>query len=103
MNTWSNEETACVVTSMLRHRATAILENLSSSDLPDYGTVTSALKLRFGDEHLTVLLHGQLQYWTQQTKEDLITLAYEVLNEHSSTVPLRYLALELNRMFWSRL
>ncbi|VEN47044.1 unnamed protein product, partial [Callosobruchus maculatus] len=56
MNSWSNEEKACVLTSMLRDSAAAILENLCSSDLPDYDKITSALKLRFGDAHLTELL-----------------------------------------------
>ncbi|VEN52877.1 unnamed protein product [Callosobruchus maculatus] len=35
MNNWSNEEKACVLTSMLRDSAAAILENLCSSDLRD--------------------------------------------------------------------
>nr|CAH7759942.1 unnamed protein product [Callosobruchus chinensis] len=33
MNNWSSEEKACVLTSVLRYSAAAILENLSSSDL----------------------------------------------------------------------
>ncbi|VEN52905.1 unnamed protein product, partial [Callosobruchus maculatus] len=36
MNNWSNEEKACVLTSMLRDSAAAILQNLCSSDLRDY-------------------------------------------------------------------
>ncbi|VEN64638.1 unnamed protein product, partial [Callosobruchus maculatus] len=56
MNNWSNEEKACVLTSMLRDSAAAILENLCSSDLRDYDKITSALRLRFGDAHLTELL-----------------------------------------------
>nr|CAH7748829.1 unnamed protein product [Callosobruchus chinensis] len=63
---------------MLRDSAAAILENLSSSNLRDYSKITSALKLRFGDAHLTELLHGQLHNRTQQAKEDLNTFAYEV-------------------------
>ncbi|VEN46472.1 unnamed protein product [Callosobruchus maculatus] len=74
MNNWSNEEKACVLTSMLRDSAAAILENLCSSDLRDYDKITSALRLRFGDAHLTELLHGQLHSRTQQAKEDLTTL-----------------------------
>nr|CAH7715516.1 unnamed protein product [Callosobruchus chinensis]CAH7755688.1 unnamed protein product [Callosobruchus chinensis] len=58
-------------------RAAAILENISSSDIRDYGKLTSALKLRFGDAHLTELLHGQLHNRTQQAKEDLTTFSYE--------------------------
>ncbi|VEN63893.1 unnamed protein product [Callosobruchus maculatus] len=45
-NNWSNEEKACVLTSMLGDSAAAILENLCSSDLRDYDKITSALKLR---------------------------------------------------------
>ncbi|VEN40686.1 unnamed protein product, partial [Callosobruchus maculatus] len=56
MNNWSNEEKACVLTSMLRDSAAAILENLCASDLRDYDKITSALKLRFRDAHLTELL-----------------------------------------------
>ncbi|VEN55290.1 unnamed protein product, partial [Callosobruchus maculatus] len=78
INNWSNEEKACVLTSMLRDSAAAILENLCSSDLRDFDKITSALKLRFGDAHLTELLHGQLHNRTQQAKEDLTTFAYEV-------------------------
>ncbi|VEN62679.1 unnamed protein product, partial [Callosobruchus maculatus] len=78
INNWSIEEKACVLTSMLRDSAAAILENLCSSDLRDYDKITSALKLRFGDAHLAELLHGQLHNRTQQAKEDLTTLAYEV-------------------------
>ncbi|VEN46538.1 unnamed protein product, partial [Callosobruchus maculatus] len=78
MNNWSSEEKACVLTSMLRDSAAAILENLCSSDLRDYDKITSALKLRFRDAHLTELLHGQLHNRTQQAKEDLATFAYEV-------------------------
>ncbi|VEN54524.1 unnamed protein product, partial [Callosobruchus maculatus] len=78
MNNWSNEEKACVLTSMLRDSAAAILENLCASDLRDYDKIASALKLRFGDAHLTELLHGQLHNRTQQAKEDLTTFAYEV-------------------------
>nr|CAH7737849.1 unnamed protein product [Callosobruchus chinensis] len=51
MNTWSSEEKACVLTSMLRDSAAAIFENISSSDLRDYGKITPALKLRFGNAH----------------------------------------------------
>nr|CAH7725861.1 unnamed protein product [Callosobruchus chinensis] len=40
--------------------------------------ITSALKLRFGDAHLTELLHGQLHNRTQQAPEDLTTFVYEV-------------------------
>nr|CAH7727210.1 unnamed protein product [Callosobruchus chinensis] len=36
MKNWSSEEKACMLTSMLRDSAAAILENLSSSDLRDY-------------------------------------------------------------------
>nr|CAH7719562.1 unnamed protein product [Callosobruchus chinensis] len=43
---------------MLRDSAAAILDNLPSSDLRDYGKITSALNLRFGDIRLTELLHG---------------------------------------------
>ncbi|VEN48518.1 unnamed protein product, partial [Callosobruchus maculatus] len=78
MNNWSNEEKACVLTSMLRDSAAAILENLCSSDLRDYDKITSALRLRFGDAHLIELLHSQLHNRTQQAKEDLTTFAYEV-------------------------
>ncbi|VEN63443.1 unnamed protein product [Callosobruchus maculatus] len=78
MNNWSNEEKTCVLTSMLRDSAAAILENLCSSDLRDYDKVTSALKLRFGDAQLTELLPCQRHNWTQQAKEDLTTFAYEV-------------------------
>nr|CAH7767043.1 unnamed protein product [Callosobruchus chinensis] len=79
MNNWSSEEKACLLTSMLRDFAAAILENLYSSDLPDYSKITSALNLRFGDAHLTELLYGQLLHnWTHQAKEDLTTFAYEV-------------------------
>ncbi|VEN42560.1 unnamed protein product [Callosobruchus maculatus] len=70
-------EKACVLTSMLRNSA-AILENLCSSDLRDYDKITSALKLRFGDARLTELLHGELHNRTQQPKEGLTTLVYEV-------------------------
>nr|CAH7759114.1 unnamed protein product [Callosobruchus chinensis] len=76
INNWSDEKKACALTSMLRDSAAAILENISSSDICDCGKITSALKLRFGDAHLTKLLHCQLR--TQQVKEDLTTFAYEV-------------------------
>nr|CAH7745577.1 unnamed protein product [Callosobruchus chinensis] len=78
MNNWSDEKKACALTSMLRDSAAAILENLSSSDLRDYSKITSTLKLRFADAHLTELLHGQLHNRTQQAKEDLPTFAHEV-------------------------
>nr|CAH7749296.1 unnamed protein product [Callosobruchus chinensis] len=70
---WSNDEKACVMTLMLRDSVTAILENFSSSDLGDYGKITSALKLRFGDARSAELLHGQLHNRTQQAEEDLTT------------------------------
>nr|CAH7738400.1 unnamed protein product [Callosobruchus chinensis] len=63
---------------MLRDSAAAILKNLSSSDLRDYGRITSALKLRFGNAHSTELLYRQLNNLTLQAKEDLTTFAYEV-------------------------
>nr|CAH7728890.1 unnamed protein product [Callosobruchus chinensis] len=63
MNNWSNEG-ACVLMPMLKDYAAAILENLSSSDLRDFGKITSALKLRFGAVYLTELLHGQLNNYT---------------------------------------
>nr|CAH7759153.1 unnamed protein product [Callosobruchus chinensis] len=78
MNNWSNEEKACVLTLMLRDSAAGILENISSSDLHDYGKITSALNLRFENAHLTELLYGQLHNRAQQAKEDLTTFAYEV-------------------------
>nr|CAH7748174.1 unnamed protein product [Callosobruchus chinensis] len=55
-----NEEKACMLTSMLRNSTAAVLENLSSSDLRDYGKITSALKPCFGNTHSTELLFGQL-------------------------------------------
>nr|CAH7713641.1 unnamed protein product [Callosobruchus chinensis] len=67
-----------MLTSVLRDSAAAILENLSSSYLRDYSKLTSALKLRFADAHMTELLHGQRHNRTQQAKEDLTTFAYEV-------------------------
>ncbi|VEN38969.1 unnamed protein product, partial [Callosobruchus maculatus] len=63
---------------MLRDSAAAILENLCSSDLRNYDKITTARKLRFGDAHLTELLHCKLHNRTQQAKEDLTTFAYEV-------------------------
>nr|CAH7758526.1 unnamed protein product [Callosobruchus chinensis] len=83
MNSWSIEEKekACVLTSMPRDSAAAILENLSSSDLRS--KITSALKLRFGDAHLTELLHGQLHNHAQQAKKDLTTFAYELKKAES--------------------
>nr|CAH7727431.1 unnamed protein product [Callosobruchus chinensis] len=74
LNSWSNEEKACMLTSMLRGSAAAVLEN---PDLRDYGKITSALKLRFGNAHSTELLFGQLHNRTQQAKKDLTTFAYE--------------------------
>nr|CAH7736461.1 unnamed protein product [Callosobruchus chinensis] len=71
MHNWSDEEKACALTSMPRDSAAAILENISPSHIRDYGKITSALKLRFGDTHLTKLLHGQLHNRTQQANEDL--------------------------------
>nr|CAH7727433.1 unnamed protein product [Callosobruchus chinensis] len=59
---------------MLRGSAAAVLEN---PDLRDYGKITSALKLRFGNAHSTELLFGQLHNRTQQAKKDLTTFAYE--------------------------
>ncbi|VEN64605.1 unnamed protein product, partial [Callosobruchus maculatus] len=86
MNNWANEEKASVLTPMLRDSAAAILETRCSSDLRDYDRITYALKLRFGDAHLTELLHGQLHNRTQQAKEDLTTFVYE----RSSTTPSRH-------------
>nr|CAH7737620.1 unnamed protein product [Callosobruchus chinensis] len=63
---------------MLRDSSAPILENLSSFDIHDNDKITSTLKLRFDDDHLTELLHGQLHNRTQQAKEDLTTFAYEV-------------------------
>nr|CAH7746940.1 unnamed protein product [Callosobruchus chinensis] len=61
MSNWSSEEKACVLTSMLSDSAAAILENLSSSNLRDYSRITSALKLRFGDAHLTAIAWSTAQ------------------------------------------
>nr|CAH7731635.1 unnamed protein product [Callosobruchus chinensis] len=47
ISSWSNEEKACVLTSMLR--VAAILDNISSSYLREHDRITFALKLRFGD------------------------------------------------------
>nr|CAH7741435.1 unnamed protein product [Callosobruchus chinensis]CAH7753235.1 unnamed protein product [Callosobruchus chinensis] len=63
---------------MLIDSAAATLETLSSSDIHDYGKTTSPSKLRLGDAHLTVLLHGQLHNRTHQAKQDLTLFAYEV-------------------------
>nr|CAH7762853.1 unnamed protein product [Callosobruchus chinensis] len=78
MNNWSNEKIACALSSMLKDSTAAILENLSSLDIRDYGKITSALKLSFGDAHLTELLHSQPHNHTQQAKKDLTTFAYEI-------------------------
>nr|CAH7713076.1 unnamed protein product [Callosobruchus chinensis] len=58
MNNWSDEEEEEMRLVMLRDSAAAVLENLPSSDKRDYGKITSALKLGFGDAHLTELLYG---------------------------------------------
>nr|CAH7736217.1 unnamed protein product [Callosobruchus chinensis] len=62
---------------MLRDLAAAILENLSSSDLRDYSKIVSALKLRFGDAHLTKLMYDEWHNRTQQAKEDLTTFVFQ--------------------------
>nr|CAH7730870.1 unnamed protein product [Callosobruchus chinensis] len=102
MNNWSSEEKACVLTSMLRVSA-----GKSSSDLRDYSKITSALKLRFGDAHLTELLHGQLHNRTQQAKEDLTTFAYEVqslvLSRHRNTLLLASLSKALRTWTFNEL
>ncbi|VEN37109.1 unnamed protein product [Callosobruchus maculatus] len=45
MNNWSNEEKACVLTSMPRDSAAAILENLCPSDLRDYDNICTKVTL----------------------------------------------------------
>nr|CAH7738571.1 unnamed protein product [Callosobruchus chinensis] len=63
---------------MLKDSAAADLENLSSLNIRDYDRLISALKLRFGDAHLTDLMHGQLHNRTQQGNEDLTKFTYDV-------------------------
>nr|CAH7718543.1 unnamed protein product [Callosobruchus chinensis] len=63
---------------MLRGSTAAVLENLSSSDLRDYGKIISALKLRFGNAHSREALFGQLHNRTQQAKEDSTTFALKI-------------------------
>nr|CAH7762538.1 unnamed protein product [Callosobruchus chinensis] len=94
MNNWLDEEKACALTSVLVIR--------------DYGKITSALKLRFGDADPTELLHGQLHNRTQQGKDDLSTFADEIQSLESNdwliqgpsfyiwmTIPKIYITVEL--------
>ncbi|VEN37479.1 unnamed protein product [Callosobruchus maculatus] len=60
--------------------------SLSTVELRDYDKITSALKLRFGDEHLTELLYGQLHQRSQKAKEYLAAFAYEVQRYLNETI-----------------
>nr|CAH7755657.1 unnamed protein product [Callosobruchus chinensis] len=52
MNNWSYEEKACeLMKNAQRLCSSYFVISISLSDLRDYGKITSALKLRFGDAH----------------------------------------------------
>ena len=75
---WDKPQKAMVLATMLRDSAVGVLQNLTEAERLDYDTLTKALQLRFGDEHLTELLYGQLQDRIQLPKESLKTFAEEI-------------------------
>ena len=51
-NSWEEEQKATALVIALRSAALEILEALSDEGISKYSALTTALELRFGDEHL---------------------------------------------------
>ena len=78
INKWDSLEKAKILATVLRESAVSVLNNLAEPDRLDYNKLTEALKLRFGDEHLTELLHGQLHDRVQLYNESLTSYAQDI-------------------------
>lgn len=78
VNGWSGSERASMLTSMLRDRALAVLQNVPPEKQWDYDHLASVLSLRFGSAHRTGLHRASLRNRTQRLSEDLTEFAYEV-------------------------
>ena len=78
VNGWSESERASMLTSMLRDRALAVLQNVPPEKQWDYDHLVSVLSLRFGSEHRTGLHRASLRNRTQRLSEELTEFAYEL-------------------------
>lgn len=78
VNGWTEDERASMLTSMLRDRALAVLQNVPPEKQWDYNHLVSVLSLRFGSEHRTGLHRASLRNRTQRLSEELTEFAYEL-------------------------
>ena len=62
----------------LRGAALEILQTLSDKDISKYSALTTALELRFGNEHLKQVFAARLKTRTQRVGESLQEFAADV-------------------------
>lgn len=87
VNGWSPSQKAANLTASLSGPALVVLGSLSDSDSENFDSICAALKLRFGEEHLSKLYFTQFENRRQGPKEDLASLGNDIerLARHSLT------------------
>lgn len=70
-NRWNDQEKATALVLALRGTALDMLRTLPRGDQEDYQRLTSALELRFGEQHLQQLFRTQLRARKQKPTESL--------------------------------
>jgi hypothetical protein len=78
INKWSPEVKAGSLTGSLRGSALSVLTSLADSELYNYESLSKALRLRFGNQHLAKLHLTRLESRRQGKNEDLATLGHDV-------------------------
>ncbi|KAJ3664361.1 hypothetical protein Zmor_008538 [Zophobas morio] len=77
-NSWNDQQKATALVVALRGAALEILQTLSEENQKDYTALTTALELRFGDEHLRQVFVAQLKSRIQKSSESLQEFAADV-------------------------
>ncbi|XP_046599125.1 mediator of RNA polymerase II transcription subunit 15-like [Neodiprion lecontei] len=87
VNGWNPSQKAANLTASLSGPALVVLGSLSDSDSENFDSICAALKLRFGEEHLSKLYFTQFENRRQGPKEDLASLGNDIerLARHSLT------------------
>ncbi|KAJ3652279.1 hypothetical protein Zmor_018257 [Zophobas morio] len=71
VNLWKEEQKAAALVTALRSAALERLQTLYDKNISKCSALTSALELRFGDEHLKQVFATQLKTRTQKVGEFL--------------------------------
>lgn len=87
LNKWNPAERAATLTAALRGAASGVLGSLTDTDARDFDKICTALRVRFGEEHLAKLYFTQFDNRCQNKGEDLATLGHDLERLARSALP----------------